>query len=60
MLTNRLRSGCGPGSPAACSPTKLDALRDAGLDRILEARGVREHRDAVRLQRDRLIHAGEP
>ena len=39
---------------------ELDALRDAGLDRVLQARGVGEHGDAVGLQRDRLVHAGEP
>ncbi len=31
-----------------------------GLDRVLQARGVGEHGDAVGLERDRLVHAGEP
>ena len=39
---------------------EFDALRDAGLDRILEARRIREEGDAIRLQGDGLVHAGEP
>ena len=60
MLTKRLRSGCGPGKPAAWRPTNLIALRHAGLDRVLQTGRVGEQRDAVRLQGDRLIHAGKP
>ena len=33
---------------------------DAGLDRILQAGGVGEHGDAVGLQRDGLVEAGQP
>ena len=52
--------GLRPGQAGGVQADELDALRDAGLDRILQAGGVGEHRDAVRLQRDRLVHAGEP
>ena len=60
MLTKSLSSGCGPGQPCGVQAHELDPLRDAGLDRVLQTRGVREEGDAVRLQRDGLVHAGEP
>ncbi len=52
----RLRAGKAGGMQA----DELDALRHARLDRILQARAVGKERDAVRLQRDRLVHAGQP
>ncbi len=39
---------------------ELDSLRHAGFDRILQTGGVGEHRDAVGLERDRLVQTGEP
>src|SRR5580658_9055771 len=39
---------------------ELDSLRHAGLDRVLQTGGVGKECDAVRLQGDRLVHAGEP
>ena len=59
-VDEQIEIGLRTRQPRRVQSDEFDALGDAGLDRILEARGVREHRDAVRLQRDRLVHSREP
>ena len=59
-VDEEIEVGLRPGQAGGVQADELDALRHAGLDRVLQAGGVGEQRDAVRLQRDRLVHAGEP
>ena len=60
MLTNRCEVRLRPRQPGGVEADEFDALRHAGLDRVLQTGGVGEQRDAVRLQGDRLVHAREP
>ena len=59
-VDEEIEIGLRPGQAGGVKADKLDALRHAGLDRVLQTGCVRKERDAVRLQGDRLIHAGKP
>ena len=59
-VDEEIEIGLRPGQARGVEADELDSLRHAGLDRVLQAGGVGKERDAVRLQGDRLIHAGKP